>query len=199
MNKINKFLILPIISILLFGNITFAATQSIPSDSKICTKFTQTLKYRDGYNSKKREFVKELQKILIEYGYLKGTADGFFGKKTESALKVYQRKNDLVDTGKLDSNSMLSLRSQFCNVGVAVCDYAAPPEGCNYIPGPQYDSASQCGMVLSCTNQDAPNCKVWNDGCNVCSRNEVGGQQMCTMRACYQFQQGTAYCQEYFK
>ncbi len=33
---------------------------------------------------------------------------------------------------------------------VAVCDYAAPPQGCTYVPGPNYDKTSMCGMVLSC-------------------------------------------------
>jgi hypothetical protein len=32
----------------------------------------------------------------------------------------------------------------------AICDYAAPPAGCSYTPGPNYDSQSQCGMVLVC-------------------------------------------------
>lgn len=32
----------------------------------------------------------------------------------------------------------------------AMCDYAAPPEGCQYVPGPDYDEASSCGMVLQC-------------------------------------------------
>ncbi len=33
---------------------------------------------------------------------------------------------------------------------VAMCDYAAPPQGCSYIPGPNYNSTTQCGMILSC-------------------------------------------------
>ncbi len=32
----------------------------------------------------------------------------------------------------------------------SVCDYAAPPAGCSYTPGPNYDAQSQCGMVLIC-------------------------------------------------
>lgn len=37
-----------------------------------------------------------------------------------------------------------------------VCEYAAPPEGCRYVPGPTYDRASQCGMILECD-------KTWGD------------------------------------
>jgi uncharacterized protein YgiM (DUF1202 family) len=32
-----------------------------------------------------------------------------------------------------------------------VCDYAAPPEGCEYVQGSAYDPSTHCGMVLSCT------------------------------------------------
>lgn len=33
------------------------------------------------------------------------------------------------------------------------CSYAVPPTGCNYVPGPSYDPATSCGMVLSCVGQ----------------------------------------------
>jgi hypothetical protein len=36
---------------------------------------------------------------------------------------------------------------------LAICDYAAPPVGCNYVPGPGYNSQTQCGMVLKCETQ----------------------------------------------
>jgi hypothetical protein len=31
-----------------------------------------------------------------------------------------------------------------------ICDYAAPPEGCNYVQGPGYDAQTDCGMILKC-------------------------------------------------
>ena len=31
-----------------------------------------------------------------------------------------------------------------------MCDYAAPPEGCKYLPGANYNKITQCGMVLVC-------------------------------------------------
>lgn len=31
-----------------------------------------------------------------------------------------------------------------------MCDYAAPPQGCAYVPGPNFDGGSRCGMVLEC-------------------------------------------------
>lgn len=33
-----------------------------------------------------------------------------------------------------------------------VCDYARPPEGCNYVQGPNYNATTFCGMILSCAN-----------------------------------------------
>jgi len=39
-------------------------------------------------------------------------------------------------------------------------------------------------------------CRIWNDGCNTCSRSYPGGPLICTLRAC--FQQGTPKCEAYF-
>ena len=36
---------------------------------------------------------------------------------------------------------------------LAICDYAAPPAGCNYVQGPNFNSQTQCGMVLNCPAQ----------------------------------------------
>lgn len=36
---------------------------------------------------------------------------------------------------------------------LAICDYAAPPVGCSYVPGPGYNSQTQCGKVLKCDTQ----------------------------------------------
>lgn len=33
---------------------------------------------------------------------------------------------------------------------VYVCDYVAPPVGCSYVPGPNYDPRTQCGLILRC-------------------------------------------------
>ena len=34
-----------------------------------------------------------------------------------------------------------------------VCDYAQPPTGCTLVPGPNYNSQTQCGLVLSCPDK----------------------------------------------
>ena len=43
--------------------------------------------------------VRELQQALIILGYLKGTADGIYGNKTENAVRKFQRKNKLSADG----------------------------------------------------------------------------------------------------
>ena len=45
------------------------------------------------------EEVRELQQALIDLGYLKGTADGIFGNKTEIAVRKFQKKNKLSADG----------------------------------------------------------------------------------------------------
>lgn len=55
----------------------------------------QTLKYKS-----RGEFVSYLQELLGKLGYqIPGT--GYFGQMTESAVKDFQRKNGLVDDGKV--------------------------------------------------------------------------------------------------
>ncbi len=45
------------------------------------------------------EHVRSVQQKLIEYGYMQGTADGIFGKKTYDAVVWFQRKNGLTVDG----------------------------------------------------------------------------------------------------
>lgn len=199
---------LVLMAFVLSGSMALAVDNSTTSSVKMCTKFTKSLKYGYGFSvMSNRVHVKELQQALTDSGFLKTKIDGLFGKKTEIALKLYQKQNGLKETGVLDSDSINIFRARFCNAdtsdssgGGTACDYPAPPAGCTYIQGPQYNQANMCGMVLSCQNQesvaDSPNCKVYNDGCNTCSRETVGGKQYCTMRAC--FAKGKAFCQEYF-
>ena len=47
----------------------------------------------------KGDQVRQVQQKLIEYGYMKGTADGVFGKQTYDAVVWFQRKNGLTADG----------------------------------------------------------------------------------------------------
>ncbi|MES2188717.1 MAG: peptidoglycan-binding domain-containing protein [Pseudomonadota bacterium] len=48
----------------------------------------------------------EIQKRLVEFGYLVGTPDGVMGKKTVDALKKFQEDNGIVATGRPDSETV---------------------------------------------------------------------------------------------
>ncbi|MBQ9263113.1 MAG: peptidoglycan-binding protein [Clostridia bacterium] len=47
--------------------------------------------------------VKKLQRYLIYYGYLKGTADGKYSKAVYNAVKKYQKKIHMSQTGRADA------------------------------------------------------------------------------------------------
>jgi hypothetical protein len=36
------------------------------------------------------------------------------------------------------------------NATVPICDYPAPLPGCWYVPGPDYDPTTMCGLVMQC-------------------------------------------------
>jgi peptidoglycan hydrolase-like protein with peptidoglycan-binding domain len=49
--------------------------------------------------------VKRLQLLLIEFGFLTGSADGVFGPKTEAALRKMQREHNITVDGIYGSQS----------------------------------------------------------------------------------------------
>lgn len=51
----------------------------------------------------KGDEAKAVQEKLIELGFLAGAADGDFGKKSEAAVKLFQKANGLEETGIADS------------------------------------------------------------------------------------------------
>lgn len=55
----------------------------------------------------------------------------------------------------------------------------------------------QCPGPWVCQPTTPPaQCRVWDDGCNTCTRTSPGGLMACTLRYC--FAPGKAYCREYF-
>ena len=56
--------------------------------------------------------VKEVQQALIILGYLKGSADGIFGNRTENAVRSFQRKNKLNVDGLVGSKTKELLLSK---------------------------------------------------------------------------------------
>ena len=55
-----------------------------------------------GYMTWNRRQVKWVQEKLKAHGYFKDKTDGMFGKKTEMAIKTYQKTNNLSQTGIID-------------------------------------------------------------------------------------------------
>lgn len=184
-----------------------AQSASVSSEVHTCFAPTSALRLGDGRFNKKSEEVKKLQNLLISNGYLNSEPTGYFGVATLRAVKKYQQAQGISSTGYVGTQTLNKLRSS-CEP-VAMCSYAAPPAGCGYIAGPNYNATTQCGMVLSCegpnTSNEAPtNCKVWYDGCNTCSRSASGAPLACTKMACIQggdaawFAAHQPVCREYF-
>lgn len=59
----------------------------------------------------------QAQKRLADLGYNPGAIDGIWGKKTEKAVKEFQRDNDLLVTGELDRDTKDSLGLQKTKTG----------------------------------------------------------------------------------
>ena len=54
--------------------------------------------------------VKEAQALLNDKGYETGTADGIVGRNTRSAVRAYQKDNELRVTGKVTDHLLLHLK-----------------------------------------------------------------------------------------
>lgn len=168
---------------------TVVTSSSSAMIAPMCEYPGLSLRLGDGNRNKKTDDVKKLQRKLIERGYLKTEATGYFGPATMRAVKLLQAEQGISATGYVGALTLGSLK-RMCDTPIAMCDYAAPPEGCTYVKGPKYDAQSQCGMVLSCGNgsggayEPTTSCQTWYDGCNTCSRQTPGGPALCTLRAC---------------
>lgn len=62
--------------------------------------------YRQGSSG---QTVRTIQEKLQRWGYFDGPVDGIFGAKTESAVKAFQRKNDLTPDGVAGAATLKAL------------------------------------------------------------------------------------------
>lgn len=53
--------------------------------------------------------VTKVQKRLIQYGYLDGTADGRYGEETRDAVRLFQQRNGLIVDGKVGADTAAAL------------------------------------------------------------------------------------------
>lgn len=69
--------------------------------------------------------VTDLQKRLVELGYLETDAFGYYGEETQAAVLACQRANGLTETGTLDTDARAALRQATVAAGAPVQD--TPP------------------------------------------------------------------------
>ncbi|MBO7187209.1 MAG: spore cortex-lytic enzyme [Clostridia bacterium] len=81
----------------------FAVTSSIASNKPV-SAYALVLK-----QGSRGETVKTMQKKLKNWGYYTGAIDGIFGAKTLSAVKYFQRKNNLTADGIVGAKTLKAL------------------------------------------------------------------------------------------
>ncbi len=84
----------------------YASSAVSATDKTEDTDTSTTLK-----RGSKGEKVRELQRRLKELGYYKNTIDGDYGSGTVTAVKAFQKKNDLTQTGTADAATLKKLNS----------------------------------------------------------------------------------------
>lgn len=67
--------------------------------------------FRDMALGTKGADVSQLQHLLIDKGYMRGTPDGHFGKTTESAVKKWQREQAIDDDGVVRASDLVFVPS----------------------------------------------------------------------------------------
>ena len=98
-----------------------------------------------------------LQQKLQILGYFPNyiSPTGYFGLITKKAVLDFQKANYIPTTGYVGPLTRAALVG-VNSTATGICDYAAPPANCKYVPGPNYNPATSCGMVLSCTTTAYP-------------------------------------------
>ena len=71
------------------------------------------------------ESVTKVQKRLIQYDYMNGTADGKYGAQTQSAVELFQRRNGLAVDGRVGAQTAAALGVTISGGSKAVATSAA--------------------------------------------------------------------------
>ena len=82
---------------------------------------TQIIGTVSGFNGR----VKEIQKILESLGFDPGSVDGRMGARTRLAIKEFQKKKALTESGRIDSKTWIQLN----NEKEKIVKYLFNPEG----------------------------------------------------------------------
>lgn len=92
---------------------------------------------------------------------------------------VKAKKNDLPTTPSGVGGGGFNGGTDGPSVPTYACSYAPAPEGCTYVPGPEYNNQNSCGMILACGDYDGegvPNVGV----ATPFSNNNGNGDVACT-------------------
>ncbi len=123
-------------------------------------------------DTKKDATVSQLQQFL-NMQYPGTIVNGYFGPKTRTAVIRFQRENKIPQTGKVGPQTRARMQT--------IC--GAAPRKAGEVP-----DEKDTGVT----------CKVLYDGCNICSRDEIGGMLRCTMRACPEAVMKDTVCKSFF-
>jgi peptidoglycan hydrolase-like protein with peptidoglycan-binding domain len=89
-----------------------------------------------------REQVKAVQQALKDKGHDPGTVDGVMGPKTRGALKDFQKKEGIKDTGRLDQETMTKLGVEAKTSSTSPAPGSASPTMSSPSASPSSPSAS---------------------------------------------------------
>lgn len=210
-----KQIVLSVAAISLFGLVLFASLDGViinkaealtiaPPSYSYCAYVNQvSSNLWQGNLRNSRAEVSALQNFLFEYYGVTDEvqATGFFGRLTRNYVTQFQRENSIYPiTGGVGPLTRAKMQSM-CGGGVVVggdvdqygCKASAGYSWCAVKNRCLREWEEPCGKTA---DPIPSNCKVWNDGCNTCSRQTVGGVGACTMMYC--ITSGTPYCKEYF-
>ena len=77
--------------------------------------------------------VTKVQKRLIQFGYLSGTADGRYGEKTRDAVILFQKRNGLTVDGRVGSRTAAALGVTLSGSGSSSTSTAASSASTGYV------------------------------------------------------------------
>ena len=77
--------------------------------------------------------VVKVQKRLIQYGYLSGTADGRYGEKTRDAVILFQKRNALTVDGRVGPRTAAALGVTLSGSGSSSASTAAASTSTGYV------------------------------------------------------------------
>lgn len=167
--------------------------------SRVCAAFSRNLS--QGMSGSD---VVDLQQFLQDEGYFSAETTGYYGPVTASAVAQWQTSQGISAVGAFGPMSRDRFKIWCGNPNPLPTPTCKPltymPTLCasGAAPQPIHDDAGcLTGYECPVDNFSPPaTCKVWNDGCNTCSRETLSSPGACTLRAC--FAAGKGYCMVYF-